>query len=159
MRAVSFQHDRRFDPITKGIKRSTMGFHSNRVNTSVRTPASGHLPQTPEYIFIRIIKDLCIAQVPSGFQPFGNMVDGNDSLSAEHVRAANGEKSHRTAAPDRNYVPRLYTAILGCHITSGKNVREKQDLLIGVPILNHDWTDIGKRNPGIFCLTACIAAV
>src|SRR5206468_7247595 len=65
---------------------------------------------------------------------------------------------HRTAAPEGNDVALANGAVFGGHVTGGKDISQKQRLLVGDTFRNSDGPRIGKRDPRILRLAARIAA-
>ena len=91
-------------------------------------------------------------------QALRHPIDGNDLISAEHVSTANGKLAYRPAAPDRHGVAPLDVAVFCGHVTSGKDIGQKQYLLVPQAGRNFDRTDVGKGHTHVFRLSPCIAA-
>jgi hypothetical protein len=60
--------------------------------------------------------------------------------------AALREASHRTAAEDHDAVAGLHLRELGDHLRGGKDVRQKQRLLVAHPIRNPEHIHVGERH-------------
>ena len=89
---------------------------------------------------------------------FGDCIDGDDTLGAEKESTFDGKLTDRTTSPNRNRLAAFNVAKLGSHIAGGKNVRQKQRLLVRKFIRHFDRADIGVRHPQIFGLAAREAA-
>ena len=78
-------------------------FHADRVDAGVRSQAAGHVLQALEDVVVHRVERLgtSVSRHP---QPFGHRVDRDHAPGAEQKRAADGELTDRTAAPDGDRV-------------------------------------------------------
>ena len=84
--------------------------------------------------------------------------DGNNAPRAEHEGRHDGEQSDWPAAPNRDGLALLDVAVFSRHVPGGKNVGQEKHLLVGIAVGNDKRTEVGKRYPRIFGLSACVAA-
>ena len=66
-------------------------------------------------------------------QPLWNPINGNDLISAEHIGTANGKLPYWSTAPDGDGIASLDVAVFSSHIAGGKDIGQKQDLLVRRP--------------------------
>jgi hypothetical protein len=82
------------------------------------------------------------------------VVERDHPFRAQHVRAADGELSDRSATPHRDNIAALDVAILRGHESGREDVREEQCLVVAQAFGNFHGTDIGERHAHILRLPA-----
>src|SRR5690606_21081865 len=91
-------------------------------------------------------------------QPFRYLIKGNHALRSQHPGTGDRELTHGATAPDGNRVARLNSAVLRGHVTGGKNIREKQNLVVVQVVRNFQRPDVSVGHPHILRLTSRITA-
>src|ERR1051326_2273532 len=134
-----------------------MRFHAYCVHTRVGSDVACHVLQKLNYVLNFFIVDDFGSGLLSQLQSVVKPINGNYPLGSENESASDGELAHRAAAPDGHRVAWLNIAIFRAHITGGKDVREKDDLLVGNAGGNFQWTHVSKGDTGILCLSAGVS--
>ncbi len=107
---------------------------------------------------LRIVDDFGAAFLRQP-QPLRNAIDADHLARAQHLGAANGELSDRSAAPDRDDVTVLDIAVLGRHVAGREDVAQEEHLLVLQIALDLQRSDVGEGHARILRLSAGISAV
>ena len=135
-----------------GILLRGLGYESNDVSVLTNVSAD-HLDlqglhTLPELVEVKSV--ICRVTKPSGTV----VLNADDALGSEQVRALDREQAHRPAPPHGDHVARLDVAHLCAHPSRRQDVREEEHLLVGHPVLDFQRSDVRERNPRVFCLSA-----
>src|SRR5688572_16048473 len=127
MRTVELDAHHLFDLVVDCVEGMPMSFHSNGIDATVRAASTCHQLQLFENVLdVLVVEDLGVPVLLREPEPFRKTIDGNDAFGAEETRAGDGEETHRSGAPYRDNITVLDVAVLGGHVSSGKNVGEKE---------------------------------
>src|SRR5579872_491190 len=84
-------------------------------------------------------------------------IDCNHALCAKQKCAADCKLADWATSPNRDHVTRLDLAILRRHVAGGKNIRQKQYLLVIESIRHFERPNIYEWHPRELCLSTGIA--
>src|SRR5437016_2112927 len=101
-----------------------MRLHSDRVDARIGSPASSQLLQFFYHVDFFIIDRLRKSH-PCEFQPSRESINSDHTLGSQERSAANRKLADRPATPNGDGVTGLKVAVLGGHVTTGKNIRKE----------------------------------
>src|SRR5579859_3526795 len=137
-------------------------FGADGVNAAVRSSALGHFHQPViDMLSLGVIVRIFLTE-DDGFgfalcfghaQAFWDIVNGDDASRAEHPRALDGELTHRPTSPHGDGIAGFDAAILGSHVSGGKNVGEEDDLFITKVGFDFQRPKIGEGDAEILRLS------
>src|SRR6266700_718980 len=159
MEAVSGQEHGHLCPVIEGINAGAMGFHPYRINAGIGSAPSGQILERLADIDFLVVEDGGLVLCTRHLEPLWNAINSDDVLSAEHVGTANRKLPDRSTAPDGDGITPLDVAVLGSHVTGGKDIGQKQDLLVAEAGRYFHRAHVGKGHADVFCLSAGIAAI
>ena len=103
---------------------------TNGVDATVGTAPAGHLHQAIVDTILAEVDGLRTTVAFCHAQSLGHPVYRDYTFCTEHPCALDRELPDGAASPDRNCVAVLHLTIFGGHVTRGKNVGQKQHLII-----------------------------
>jgi len=119
-----------------------VGLGADRVDTPVRPAVARHLHQAVVDVLAFVVDGLRVTVLSGHLQPFGQAVDGDDPVRAEHLCALDRELADRPTAPDGDRVLWLGVGVLGGHVPRREHVREKEHLLVREVRVDLDGADV-----------------
>src|SRR5947208_5990661 len=159
MQAVSGQKHGHLCPVIEGINTGAVCFHAHRVNSGIGSTPSGQIVESLADIDLPVVEDGGLVLRARHLEPLWNAINGDNVISTEHVGTTNSKLPYRSTAPDSDGIAPLDVAVLGSHIAGGKNVGQKQDLLVPEAGWYFDRADVGEGHADVFCLSAGVATI
>src|SRR5262245_52137828 len=136
-----------------------MRFHPHCVNAGIGSTPPSQILECFADIDLLIVEDSGLVLRARHLEPLWNPIDGNDVISAEHVGTANSKLPYRSTPPDGYGITPLDIAVLGSHIAGGKDIGQKQDLLVPEAGRYFEGAHVGKGHADVFCLSASVPTI